>query len=268
MNASRLKRFIVLLSAGIVLSAQSWGAEREMSEQELSDVNAQGLMTLDNTSLNGLNFSTITFNADIEINANFRNLQLGTYTRNGSAGSDQDVPLWEFGRTDGTADQRTVKIQNPYLQIVYNPAGGAGNNQIVGFRFGFNGMTGDTGLQMNNVSGNVWATPSLAGISLGLLGQSGFDGARQTTSCGQGLASIICLPLSVIGGIRTGNASGPTRDFWMSYLSQAVQFPAQPGMSLPAIAQSGVWLNWTDRLTAYNILTGPPANTLAMLRPH
>jgi hypothetical protein len=56
--------------------------------------------------------------------------------------------------------------------------------------------------------------------------------------------------LSQLGGVTAGDASGGSRDFWISLLKTAVQFPAASGQPANDTAQAGMWLNWRDKLQA------------------
>jgi hypothetical protein len=256
----RLLRICLLLLGIIGTTAlcvsPAWGAPTALSDDELTEVYGQGLVTLDNTSLNGFNFSTITLNSDITLNANLKNIVLGQYTSatNNGSGADINIPLVQFGTSAGTTAQQTVEITNPYIQFVYNNAGGPGNNQVVGMRIGFQGIAGNVGLLMNTVSGSLQVDDGSGNLYTS-------NGYRSTTAC----AGTSCIPLSQIGGVIAGNASGPSRDFWISMLSQAVQFPGQAGMTQPNLAQAGVWLNWTDRLTAQNTTGTVQSNAFAQL---
>lgn len=261
-HIGRIRLFLLsfVCTALSCISAAS-GAPIKLSEQELAAVSGQGLVTLTNSidTTQNLQFSTITLNADVALNANLKNILLGQYTTatyNGT-GSDINIPLLQFGRSDGTTAQQTVQITNPYLEFVYSNAAGAGNGQVVGMRVGFNGIAGDIGTTMSSISGSLQLNDGATGILSSL-------GPRSASMCGSGATS--CIPLSQIGGVTAGNSSGPSRDFWISMLSQPVQFAAQPGVSQPSVAQAGAWLNWTDRLTAINTTGAPPANLLALLR--
>jgi hypothetical protein len=46
--------------------------------------------------------------------------------------------------------------------------------------------------------------------------------------------------LSQLGGVTAGDASGGSRDFWISLLKTAVQFPAASGQPANDTAQAGV----------------------------
>ena len=219
----------------------AWADTHVLTDQELTEVSGQGLVTLDNTTYNGLQFSTITFNANVSLNVTLQNIQLGQYTNatNNGGGVDINIPLLQLGSSPGSATQTAVQITDPYMEFIYNNAAGAGNGQVVGMRIGFNGISGNVGLLMSAISGSLQIADGAAGILT-------TNGYRATSAC----ASGTCIPLSQISGVVAGNASGPSRDFWISMLTQAVQFPAQPGLSAPSLAEPGIWMNWTDRLTA------------------
>jgi len=87
---------------------------KPIGDEELSDVWGQALFSLTNSSDGTYDFSRITLNADIKLNANLGGMRLGEYTstiRNGT-GADIDIAKLQFGRTDGTAAQRTVAVSS------------------------------------------------------------------------------------------------------------------------------------------------------------
>ena len=258
MKIKRLIHICLLLlsSIGCALFFNTYARAEalELSEQELAAVSGQGLTILSNSSYNGLDFSRITLNADLTLNANFKNILLGQYdyAQNNGTGADINMPLFQFGRSDGTAAQRLVKISNPYLEFVYNNAAGAGNNQVVGLRVGFDSISGDIGLRLASLSGSMLVDGGAAGV----LDSNTGSGKRWDGACAAGTTS--CLALSQIGGVTAGNAAGPSRDFWISMLTAPVQFQAPAGLPQPSIAQTGAWLNFRDRLVA--ILGATPPN--------
>ncbi|HYD79559.1 MAG TPA: hypothetical protein VEC06_07105 [Paucimonas sp.] len=227
-----------------------------MSEPELSDMHAQGLIELSNSSHGGFDFTRIAFGADVRLNANFRNIRLGEYhyaTRDGS-GADLDIPLLRFGRTDGTAAQRVVEITNPYFEFIYRNAGNAAQREIVGIRFGFDGIAGDVGLAMTTLSGSLRIDGGAAGV---LDSRTDAGGGKRW----DGACAAPCLNLNQIGGVRAGDLSGPSRDFWVAAVKVPVQFQAPSGTTqVPDVAQPGFWLNWRDKLAAINVNGAPPPN--------
>ena len=245
----------VVLGMGLVAAAQA--APTALSDAELSEVAAQGLVDLSNYSYDGNDFTRMTLGATIQLNANLTGIQLGQYSyapRNGT-GSDIDIPYLSLGVSNGTDAQRYVTIDDPYLEFVYTGSGTT--RQIVGLRLGFGGVSGELGTQINRLSGALLINGGAAGnvdSSTDPLGGKRWDG-----SCASGASN--CLALASVGAVQAGSSAGPSRDFFISLLKQAVQFaPAASGMSAPAAAQAGFWLNWTDRLSA--AVVGPPPPNL------
>ncbi|WP_324103004.1 hypothetical protein [Noviherbaspirillum sp.] len=221
----------------------------------MSSTHAQGLLLLDNSSFGGFDFTRITLGADVTLNANFRNIRLGEYNyaaRNGT-GADIDMPLLQFGRSDGTYDQRLVQITNPYLEFIYRNAANVAQREVVGIRFGFDGIKGDLGLTLNTLSGSMLVDGGTAGMLDSNTDPGG--GKRWDGSC-----AAPCLTLAQLGGVRAGDVNGASRDFWMSVLKTAVQFQPPAGLAAPQQAQAGFWMNWRDRLAAINTTGTPPPN--------
>ena len=226
--------------------AQSKPDLRPLDDDELSGVWGQALLDLTNTSQGGYDFSRITLNADITMSASLSGLVLGTGGLHGSP--DINISTLNFGRSDGTDAQRTVAIANPYFEWVYSGTPGSANSQVVGMRIGFGGISGDVGLMMNTVSGALTInTPS---------GQATAIGSQQTSLTSPAGA----LALNQIGGVTAGTSDGPSRDFFLSILKQAVTYPTTAGLAAPATSQAGFWLNWTDRLNALNTTGTTPPN--------
>lgn len=250
----------LLLCAGVAAAQPALAQLQAMNDDELSTMRGQGLITMNNSSLGGFDFTRIALDADVTLSANFRNMRLGEYTyaaRNG-LGADIDMPLLQFGRSDAGDAARLVQISNPYFEFVYRNAGNSATREVVGMRFGFDSISGDVGLKLASLSGSLRVAANAPDGS-GLLLDSHTDtggGKRWDGSC-----SGSCLSLAQLGGVRAGDASGPSRDFWISVLKTGVQFQAPPGTAqLPDAAQAGMWLNWRDRLNALSINGVTPPN--------
>jgi hypothetical protein len=252
MNACVSKCRIVSLVALAVAWGGAQAQGRPLDDDALSGVWGQAMFSLTNQSLvdsttnTTYDFSRITLNANVLLNANLGGVRLGeyTYAPNNGTGADIDIPVIQFGRTDATTAQRTVSITDPYVEFVYTGTGT--NRQVVGMRLGFGSIAGDIGLQMNSVSGSLLInTPS---------GTVDATGKRiDTATCTTGSCQVA---LSQLGGVTAGDASGPSKDFFLSVLKQAVTYPTVNGMSSPE-AMAGFWMNWRDKLTA---LASLPAN--------
>lgn len=248
----------LLLSFSLVMAMWSTPAHAQgkpIDDEALSEVWGQALFTLDNTSANGYDFSRITINADIKLNANLSGIRLGEYTntlRNGT-GADIDISKLQLGTTGNT-----IKVTDPYIEFVYTNAADVSKREVVGMRLGFGGIQGDIGLLMNAVSGSLLINTASGAVDSrnDTLGGIRWDG----TTCSNATACQIAL--AQIGAITAGDTSGPSRDFFVSVLKSAVQFPTNTATgTTPDTAQSGFWLNWRDRLTALNTTGTVPANT-------
>ncbi|WUR14580.1 hypothetical protein E7V67_005600 [[Empedobacter] haloabium] len=234
---------------------------RAMSDDDLAQTRGQGLIAVSNSRLGEFDFTRIALDADVTLSANLRNLRLGDYryaAREG-LGADIDMPLLQFGRSDGTAAQRTVQIANPYFEFVYRATGDAATpREVIGMRVGFDAISGDVGLRINSLSGSMRVTGTAAdGSALVLDSRSDPLGGKRW----DGACTAPCLSLAQLGGVRAGDATGPSRDFWVSLLKTGVQFQAPAGTTqLPDVAQAGVWLNWRDKLAAISTNGTVPPN--------
>ena len=247
--AVAMRRTAVLLLAALAMPL-AWSQMQPLSEEEMSNTRGQGLLEVSNSSLGGFDFTKVALDADITLSANFRNMRLGEYTydaRN-ALGADIDMPYLQFGRSDGTDAQRLVHISNPYFEFVYANSADSATREVVGMRLGFDAISGDIGLKLNTLSGSMKVSGTAADGSAIMLDShtDPLGGKRWDGSC-----TGSCLSLAQLGGVTAGDASGPSRDFWISVLKTGVQFSAPPGSTtLPDPAQAGIWLNWRDKLTA------------------
>jgi hypothetical protein len=248
-------------AAAFFFAAPALAQLQPMSEEEMSRTRGQGLLAISNSRLGDFDFTRIALDADVTLNANFRNMRLGDYryaSREG-LGADIDMPLLQFGRSDGTAAQRTVQIANPYFEFVYRAgADAAAPREVVGMRFGFDAISGDVGLKLNSLSGSMLVSGTAAdGSAVTLDSRSDAGGGKRW----DGSCTAPCLNFSQLGGVRAGDAGGPSRDFWISVLKTGVQFQAPSGTTqLPDLAQAGIWMNWRDKLQALGASGVAPPN--------
>lgn len=243
-----------------VLAAFSAQAMEPMSDEDMSRMRGQGLIEMSNTTYGGYDFSRVALDADITLSANLYRTRLGEYTvagRNG-LGADIDMPLLQFGRSDGAEAQRLVRITNPYIEFVYQSNGSGAPREVIGMRLGFDTISGDVGLKLNTLSGSmrVGAT-DVDGKPILMDSRSDVTGGGKRWD---GTCTAPCLPMAQLGGVTAGDASGPSRDFWISLLKTGVQFAAPAGGQAPDMAQAGVWMNWRDKLTAVSTNGVAPPN--------
>lgn len=119
-----------------------------LSDDELSKQNGQALLSLsyiapgDAANLSGQNigFYKVGMEAEIEINANIRKLQLGCGGINsvtGPAGCDIDIDNLSLSGLSSTSDGRassSAKITNPFVEFAIKNPGTASTREVIGFR--------------------------------------------------------------------------------------------------------------------------------------
>lgn len=240
--------FLVTLSCAAGVHAQAV----PMSDGQLSQVWGQALIDLVNTSTSGYDFTRITLNADVSLSANLKNIRLGEYAaaRNGptngyGAGADIDIQTLQLGQNalGGSESDRYVRATNPYFEIAYKQSANAATREVVGMRMGFEGMDGLLGTQIRALSGTLRADlTSGSGVinfdSTGAAYMESADGKRWNAN---GL-------LSTVGSLKLGDASGPTRDFFLGVQTQNLVYPTVAGVSSQQAA-AGFWLNLRDRVS-------------------
>jgi hypothetical protein len=85
-----------LAALGLLLPGAAMAQMRALSDTEMSSVSGQGLFSVSNSSYGGFDFTRISLDADVTLNANLANLRLGEYgyaPRNG-LGADLDISAW------------------------------------------------------------------------------------------------------------------------------------------------------------------------------
>ncbi|RZG46671.1 hypothetical protein [Acinetobacter wuhouensis] len=132
-----------------------------LSDQELSDVDGQALMSMSyiaptdsknlENSVNGvknIGFYKLGFEAELELNANIKKLQLGCGGVNGANGCDIDldnvslsgVKLDDSGNPVAmTREERvssSAKLTNPFIEFAIRNPGSSSTREIVGLRLG------------------------------------------------------------------------------------------------------------------------------------
>lgn len=242
-----LFRALLLSLSVLLMGAASVRAQGvPIDDEGLSQITGQAMFSLSNTSADGFDFSRITLNADVKLAATLGGLRLGEYTRtlrNGT-GADIDIGTLQFGNA---ATRSTVAITDPYVEFVYRNVGNVATREVVGMRLGFGSIKGDISLQANAVSGALLIQSGSNSIdsSKDPLGGVRWDGS----TCAGG--SACTLKLSDLAGVKAGDTSGASRDFFISVLKTAVAFPtANSALAASPAAQAGFWLNWRDRLSA------------------
>ena len=209
------------------------GAQMQsLSDSELSDINGQALMSLsylapsDSTnpmknisnagSANNVGFYKLGLEADVELNANIKNLQLGCGGINGANGCDIDIknlslsglpdsydsngnPVYNNGRASTSG-----ALSNPFIEFaIVNPEK-ASTREVKGFRLSAEKISAllTAGLENNPTASTTDGIQSLSGF-MQVAATSGTAKTQQTTfgkSSSQQIGGYAKLCAGLIGG--------------------------------------------------------------------
>ena len=122
----------------------------ELSDSQLSEVTGQALMSLTyiaptdaanleskRTGANNIGFYKLGMEAELELNANIKKLQLGCGGVNGAGGCDIDIDHLSLSGDSSTRDGRassSAKLTNPFMEFAIKNPNSASTREIVGLR--------------------------------------------------------------------------------------------------------------------------------------
>ncbi len=155
-----------------------------MSDAELSATRGQALMSMSyiaptdaasNSNTNGnMGFYRLAIDAQLELNANIKKLQLGCGGVNGAGACDIDIDYLSLsgGTVDSTSAERAASsavITNPFLEFAVKNPNSASTREIQGFRLSakslsglltFGLQNGDAASGINSLSGYLITKPT------------------------------------------------------------------------------------------------------------
>ncbi|AMW78231.1 hypothetical protein AMD27_04545 [Acinetobacter sp. TGL-Y2] len=149
MNLRRALELLCVITPVISLipiSAYAKEALQPLTDTELSDVNGQALMSMSYIAPNdaankmsgqGMGFYKLGLEAEMELNANIKKLQLGCGGMNGAGGCDIDIDNLSLSGIADTRDGRvgsSAKLTNPFLEFAIKNPNSASQREMVGFR--------------------------------------------------------------------------------------------------------------------------------------
>lgn len=149
-------------------------ALKPLSDSEMANVEAQALMSLSyldqkNNPNKNIGFYRLGLEADIELNANIKRLQLGCGGLKGS-GCDIDIEnlsLVGINPINGNYAGTDAKISNPFIEFAIKNPESAALREVVGLRLGALSALGKLGLGSNSdlstLSDDVGGIHSLSG---------------------------------------------------------------------------------------------------------
>lgn len=158
---------------------------QSLNDQELSEVNGQALLNLKytdpaqaNASMKAENigFYKLGIEANVELNANIKHLQLGCGGSNGAGKCDIDIDNLSLS---GIADSRTgrvessAKLTNPFIEFAVKNPQSAATREVMGFR-----------VSAEKVMGMLTAGVENTGSPNGINSLSGYMKINPTTGTG------------------------------------------------------------------------------------
>lgn len=258
---NRKKAALPLAVMMAVFAPHALAEGQQLGDDELGEVWGQAMFSVENRSAD-FDFTRITLNADIKLNANFSNIKAG-----GASLSDPSIDIGTLnfvdnGQTDAALKKSYVNLVDPYIELVYDKSADLANREIIGARIGFRGMTGNMGALINRLRGNVTISDGMGGAGAGTLTLTQAADATSTTagmstqfSCtnigNNGCGADGKIAMSQINGLQANGAT----DFFISLLSKNVD---SFGDGTSNKAPAGVSVNWMQGLS-YNAMGVTPA---------
>lgn len=144
---------IFLLLAGAFPSA--YAQLIPISESDLSDMTGQAFINIDQNSVNGLDFTKLTFGLDVKTSLNSDLVELGKYERSGEAAGSSDIRISDFalGHIDESGNIVPFEISDPFIELAFDTVDGKEN--LVGVRLGFGGALGKLSGNIETLTGNI-----------------------------------------------------------------------------------------------------------------
>lgn len=180
-----------LISLGV--SVQAAPSLKSMSDEELAQTQGQGLMNLsylaptdagNYESGNNIGFYKLGMEAEVELNANIKKLQLGCGGVNGANGCDIDIDNLSLSGNFDTREGRassSAKLINPFIEFAIKDPNSASTREVTGFRVSAERATGlltagtensTTPNGINSLSGYIKVQSDSSGLIKGLASTS------------------------------------------------------------------------------------------------
>ena len=125
-----------------------------MSEDELALTQGQAFIGIDQYNQDGLDFTRLNLGLDIEIVMNADEVVFGEYDIPGETQTaDIDFKNYAMGYIDQHGDVKPFEMKDPFLEWVYDRSNG--QDDFVGFRFGFGEARGMMSMDAHSLTGNI-----------------------------------------------------------------------------------------------------------------
>ncbi len=138
----------------ILMSCNGYAELHPMSEDELALTQGQAFIGIDQYNQDGLDFTRLNLGMDIEIVMNADEIVFGEYDIPGETqGADIDFKNYAMGYIDQSGEVRPFEMKDPFLEWVYDRSNG--QDDFVGFRFGFGEAKGMMSMDAHSLTGNI-----------------------------------------------------------------------------------------------------------------
>jgi hypothetical protein len=141
----------------------------QLNDAELSDVSGQALMSLSyiapNDSINNMQGQDVGFyklglEAELDLNANIKKLQLGCGGVNGAGGCDIDIDNLSLSGIADTREGRvgsSAKLTNPFVEFAIKNPNSASTREVVGLRLSAEKVLGllTTGIENSDLPNGI-----------------------------------------------------------------------------------------------------------------
>lgn len=139
----------ILLSA---LSLSTYAALKPIPDNALGDLTGQAFITIDRHSQSNVDFTRINLGLDVNTLLTSDQVELGRYERAGEAAGSSDIKIGDFalGHINDSGNIEPFQIKDPFIEIAFDS-----NENLVGFRLGFNEAYGKLSGNIEYLTGNI-----------------------------------------------------------------------------------------------------------------
>ena len=212
-----------------------------MSDEQMSATTGQALMTLSylapnetgnsNPASSNLGFYKLGMEAEIDINANIKKLQLGCGGVNGAGACDIDIDYLSLSGVSDTNTGRassSAKISNPFIEFAIKNPNSAATREVSGFRLSADSIQGLLTFGLENVD----AKSGINSFS-GYMVTQATTGVVNTAAVNSGLTQpeldnkAITGRVKSITGLIGGSFTSSAYDLKLSAASGSLALPSQ-----------------------------------------
>lgn len=211
-----------------------------MSDEQMSATTGQALMTLSylapndagnsNPVSSNLGFYKLGMEAEIDINANIKKLQLGCGGVNGAGACDIDI---DYLGLSGVSDTNTgranssAKISNPFIEFAIKNPNSAATREVSGFRLSADSIQGLLTFGLENTAAksgiNSFSGYMVTQATTGVVNTAAVNSGLTQTALNQAITGRVKSSTGLIGGSFTSSAY----DLKLSAASGNLALPSQ-----------------------------------------